>query len=103
MPLMEHLRELRTRIFKSILAVCVGAVIGWIFYDADLRRHHRTRSSRWPTSQRTEGLDIELVLSGVTQAFVLQLKVAVFAGVVLVLASLDLPAVGLHHPRAAQA
>ena len=33
MPLMAHLRELRSRILKSLVAVLLGAVIGWIFYE----------------------------------------------------------------------
>lgn len=33
MPLAEHLRELRSRIIKSLLAVGVGAALAWTFYD----------------------------------------------------------------------
>ena len=33
MTLMEHLTELRGRLIKSMLALAVGAVICWIFYD----------------------------------------------------------------------
>lgn len=32
MPLMEHLTELRSRIFKALLAVAAGAVVGWFVY-----------------------------------------------------------------------
>lgn len=32
MSLIDHLTELRTRIIRSVIAVAIGAVIGWIFY-----------------------------------------------------------------------
>lgn len=33
MSLIEHLTELRQRIVKSIIAIVVGAIVVWIFYD----------------------------------------------------------------------
>lgn len=33
MPLIEHLRELRTRLIKSVLAVAAGAVVCWLLYS----------------------------------------------------------------------
>ncbi len=33
MSLIEHLTELRTRIVRSVLAVVVGAIVVWVFYD----------------------------------------------------------------------
>ena len=33
MPLMEHLRELRSRIAKALIAIFIGALIGWFFYE----------------------------------------------------------------------
>jgi sec-independent protein translocase protein TatC len=82
MPLMDHLRELRTRIFKSILAISVGAVVGWILYDPIFAVITEPIVSL-ADAQRTAGLNIELVLSGVTQAFMLQLKVALLAGFII--------------------
>ena len=32
MSLVEHLTELRTRIIRSVIAIAVGAVIGWFLY-----------------------------------------------------------------------
>src|SRR5215831_4191908 len=31
MPLMEHIRELRNRVLKALLAVLAGAIVGWFF------------------------------------------------------------------------
>ncbi len=36
MPLMEHLFELRNRLIKMVLAVAIGALLGWIFYETIL-------------------------------------------------------------------
>jgi sec-independent protein translocase protein TatC len=32
MSLVEHIRELRSRVLKSLLAMAVGAIIAWVFY-----------------------------------------------------------------------
>ena len=32
MSLVEHLTELRTRLIRSVIAIAVGAVVGWIFF-----------------------------------------------------------------------
>ena len=32
MPLMEHIRELRNRVLKALLAMTVGSVAGWFLY-----------------------------------------------------------------------
>src|SRR6266852_6206082 len=32
MPLLEHIRELRNRVLKTLLAMTVGAIIGWFIY-----------------------------------------------------------------------
>jgi sec-independent protein translocase protein TatC len=37
MPLVEHLRELRSRLFKSVLALIVGFAVGFTFRDQVLR------------------------------------------------------------------
>jgi sec-independent protein translocase protein TatC len=36
MSLVDHLTELRSRLIKMVLAVAIGAVVVWIFYDAVL-------------------------------------------------------------------
>ncbi|MFW5934141.1 MAG: twin-arginine translocase subunit TatC, partial [Actinomycetota bacterium] len=32
MPLVEHLRELRTRLFRAVIALAVGTVIGYVVF-----------------------------------------------------------------------
>ena len=43
MPLMEHIRELRNRVLKALLALAVGAVAGWFIEPHDLALPHRRR------------------------------------------------------------
>ncbi|TCM48303.1 twin-arginine translocase subunit TatC, partial [Kribbella sp. VKM Ac-2568] len=33
MTLREHITELRNRLLKCVLAIVLGAVVGWIFYN----------------------------------------------------------------------
>lgn len=82
MPLMEHLRELRSRIFKALVAVAAGAVVGWVFYD-QIFEFLTAPVQAVVDDAQANGLDIRLVLTGVAQPFTLQLKVAALAGIVL--------------------
>ncbi len=79
---MGHLRELRSRLFKAFLAIAVGAVVGWVFYDP-LFEFLKSPVQRIVDDAQRQGLDLRLVLTGVTQAFTLQVRVSVMAGVVL--------------------
>lgn len=82
MPLRDHLRELRRRIVISLLAIAVGTAVGWIYYEPifDLLSQPIQDVVAAAASQ---GRDVRLVVSGVTDAFMLQVKVAVMAGLVL--------------------
>jgi sec-independent protein translocase protein TatC len=82
MPLTEHLRELRSRLVKSGIAIAVGMVVGWIYYE---------QIFAWLSSPfegavdqaRAEGRDVTLALTGVADPFVLQMQVAAVTGIVL--------------------
>ena len=71
MSLVDHLGELRTRLFRSIIAVAAGAVVG--FYFADQIRLFL---------QAPLG-EIPLQVLGVGDAFVIQVKIALVVGVIL--------------------
>lgn len=82
MPLTEHLRELRSRLVKSGIAIAIGMVVGWIYY-AELFAWLSAPFSGAVDQARSEGREVTLALTGVADPFVLQMQVAAMAGVVL--------------------
>jgi len=79
MTLMEHLRELRARLFKSAIALVAGSTIGWFLFNPvfDLIK------DPFLALRADHNLDAKLTLSGVTDAFFLQLKISLLIGVVI--------------------
>ena len=83
MPLLDHLREFRKRIFRASVAIMIGAGFGWYFYNkiivtlaapvCDLERAQLSGAS-------TCG---GLYINGVLGPFNLQVKVALLAGVIV--------------------
>jgi sec-independent protein translocase protein TatC len=83
MTLYEHLAELRKRIVISIVAILVGAMIGWFLYNhilhfmlepyASFVRHH-------PSKNITNG---QLVTNGPLEGFTTRLKVSAYMGLAL--------------------
>jgi sec-independent protein translocase protein TatC len=81
MPLMDHLRELRNRLLIAVLAVVVGIVIAWFFFDPlwELLKapYCDTVQSRQLTGH------CSLTYGGIFQSFFIQLKVSAMVGIVL--------------------
>jgi sec-independent protein translocase protein TatC len=71
MSLVDHLGELRTRIFRSIIAVVVGSVVGY-YFASDVRVF----------LQRPLG-NIPLQVLGVGDAFFIQVKISLVIGIIL--------------------
>ncbi len=76
MSLIEHLRELRTRLFKASLAIVIGTVVAWSFYPRIFEILSQPVTTIVDQAQ-ANGRDVRLVLGGVADAFVLQIKVSV--------------------------
>jgi len=76
MSLIEHLRELRNRLFKASLAIVIGTVIAWSFYPRIFEILSQPVTTIVDQAQ-ANGRDVRLVLGGVADAFVLQIKVSV--------------------------
>ena len=72
MSLVDHLGELRTRIFRSILAVAVGAVLGFAVSDQAISVLRAPIPSGSP-----------LFFTGLGDAFVIKVKIAIVIGIVL--------------------
>ncbi|MFL6180393.1 MAG: twin-arginine translocase subunit TatC, partial [Actinomycetes bacterium] len=82
MPLMDHLRELRSRIFKALVAVVIAAVVSWIYYrqifDFIVGPIEDVKDKL-----EAQGTQVDLILTGVTAAFMLQVKISLLAGFIL--------------------
>lgn len=81
MTLVEHLRELRNRVFKGVLAIVVTTVAAWFFYDLLLDLLINPYQNATGDSDQT--LDRKLVQGTIAGPFILQLKVCGLAGLVL--------------------
>lgn len=83
MPLIEHFRELRSRVVKSALGISLASVVGWFFYNeiiTQLAKPVCDLKFAQETGAQSCGA---LYISGVLGPLNLQLKVAILAGVIL--------------------
>jgi sec-independent protein translocase protein TatC len=86
MTLVEHLEELRWRIFKSLIAVVVGAIVAFIFREPILR----FLTLPLPTLANSLKLDPHgdlagkgLITIGLAEGFTVFLKVSIAVGILL--------------------
>lgn len=82
MPLAGHLRELRARLIKGLLAILVATIAGFVFYEP-LLSFLTQPFYGIEDDLRAQGIDTNLVINGVGGAFQFQLKIALVAGVLL--------------------
>lgn len=82
MPLGDHLRELRSRLVKSGIAIALGMIVGWVYY-AQIFAWLSEPFNTVVEQARAEGRDITLALTGVADPFVLQLQVAAVTGLLI--------------------
>ncbi|MGH6657398.1 MAG: twin-arginine translocase subunit TatC [Actinocrinis sp.] len=87
MPLMEHIRELRTRLVKSALAIVVAGIVGFVFYrnivnvlETPICNIKSIHGVGQPTPNCRNGV---LVLVGPSAGITLAFKIALFSGLVL--------------------
>jgi sec-independent protein translocase protein TatC len=79
MTLTEHLRELRSRLVKSVLAIIAGGVVGIVFYEPIIN------SLIGPFEDAAEALDLNAVINfgGIADPFVIPLKIGMLVGIIL--------------------
>ncbi len=82
MPLMDHLRELRSRLVKAVLAIVLGTVVALVFYEQILDWLSQPYTDIRPDLE-AQGIQTDLVLTGVGGAFTFQLKIGLIAGIVV--------------------
>ena len=83
MPLMDHLRELRRRVFICVLCLVPGTILGWVYYDTIVQF-----LADPVCSVKVKGLSDgdtcgPLVINGLLGPFNLKVKVALATGVAL--------------------
>jgi sec-independent protein translocase protein TatC len=84
MPVLGHLRELRNRIVKAALAVVLGMVLGFVFFDriwAVVTHPFCSAVISGHTGCRTLG--DQLVVTGVFDSFMVRVQVAFFVGLIV--------------------
>jgi sec-independent protein translocase protein TatC len=88
MPLMEHIRELRRRVFKAILFAAIGTAIGWVLYphiwhfiEQPYCRLPEAKTATAALGHKAEGC--QLYVTGLLDAFFLRIKVSIITGVIL--------------------
>lgn len=84
MPLIDHLRELRNRVVKIALAVLVGAIVGWIFYDRIWNFMQEPFCHAMANHECVAGeTGHYLAFFGVLDPFYFKIKIAIFAGAII--------------------
>jgi sec-independent protein translocase protein TatC len=85
MTVVEHLEELRSRLIVSLVAIGIGAVVGWFLYDPVIAALKGPYCDYWRTLPRdlraTQGC--VLVFLGPLDGMVVKLKAVVFLGVIV--------------------
>lgn len=84
MSLVDHLEELRWRIFKSIIAILVGGVIAFIFRN-QLMLFLQAPLPKEANALYNHGQGGKLVVTGLAEGFTVFLKVSFVAGTILAL------------------
>ena len=88
MTVVEHLEELRHRLFVSILAIGAGAIVGWFLFEPVkglLTDPYCSFMRRNPNLALNPENPCELVFLTVTEPFLLKLKMTFFLGLLLAL------------------
>ncbi|WP_285775970.1 twin-arginine translocase subunit TatC [Microtetraspora sp. NBRC 13810] len=79
---MEHLRELRNRLVKSLLALVAGTIIGFLFFDQIYTFITRPYCGL-PQDHMLRPGQCSLAVQGVFDAFLINLKIAALFGIVV--------------------
>jgi sec-independent protein translocase protein TatC len=82
MTLFEHLKEFQVRLFRAVLGIAAGCVVGWVFYD-QIFAFIRAPFDQVVEEAKANGQEIVLAISGVSEAFTLQLQIVLVSGLII--------------------
>lgn len=82
MPLGDHLRELRKRLFIAAAAVVIGMVVGLIFYDPLLNLFVGPFQETTDRLAEEQNLDAVINFDGIADPFTIPLRLAILSGIV---------------------
>ncbi|MBA2738653.1 MAG: twin-arginine translocase subunit TatC [Actinomycetota bacterium] len=83
MTLVEHLYELRSRLFKAVLAIVLVAIISAFFYDELFALLSEPFFSQVRRLAEERDIQAELTINDVAGPLILRLKIALVSGLVL--------------------
>jgi sec-independent protein translocase protein TatC len=83
MPLLDHLRELRKRVLRSVLAILVAFVGGWYFYNPIIATLAKPVCDLKAAQESGAASCGALYISGVLGPLDLQIKVALLTGIIV--------------------
>ena len=83
MPLLEHIRELRNRVLKTLLAMTVGAIIGWFIYRPVWHFIEAPYCRLHIYNPVTHSKSCTLFVNGLFDSLFLRLKIAIATGIII--------------------
>lgn len=83
MPLMDHVREFRGRFLKSLLAITLFSVFGWVFYQSIINELVKPFCDLQAIDAKSAQHCGDLYINGLIGPFNLHIKVAFISGVIL--------------------
>lgn len=83
MPLIEHLREFRKRVVRSAIAISLGSIVGWFFYNEIITKLAEPVCDLKAAQASGANNCGALYINGVLGPLNLQIKVAILTGLIL--------------------
>ncbi|MEO6956566.1 MAG: twin-arginine translocase subunit TatC [Antricoccus sp.] len=84
MTLIEHLRELRSRLFKAFFFIIIGAIVGWFWYTHGLLSFLERPYCALPAKMRfSHNNTCELLFLNPADGLLLRLKISLMAGIIV--------------------
>jgi sec-independent protein translocase protein TatC len=83
MPLLEHFRELRSRLFKSSIGILLGGILGWAFYNHIVKTLSEPICDLHMKAVSNASTCGTLYVNGVLGPLNLKISVSIFVGLIL--------------------